>query len=233
MAITFAFDVYGTLIDPQAIAQKLEGHLGPGFGEGAAVPFARLWRAKQLEYSFRRSLMGAYRDFAHCTRQALDYTCAAEGAELSEEAREELMAQYRRLPAFPEVPGALEDLKERGARLFAFSNGLPADLAALLDHAKLADYFEGVVSVHPVRCFKPHPAVYAHFQAVAGVSAADTWLVSGNPFDVLGARASGWQAAWLQRDPAVPFDPWELKPSRVIDSLAKLGDLVLTGDPID
>ncbi len=62
MAITFAFDVYGTLVDPQAIARQLEAHLGAGFGEGAAGPFARLWRAKQLEYSLRRSLMGAYRD---------------------------------------------------------------------------------------------------------------------------------------------------------------------------
>ena len=107
---------------------------------------------------------------------------------------------------------------------------MPADLAALLDHAGLAGYFDGVVSVHAVRSFKPNPGVYAHFLAAAGVTAADTWLVSGNPFDVIGARAAGWQAAWLRRDPAVPFDPWELTPTRVIETLAELGDLVLTGD---
>jgi len=217
MPSTLAFDVYGTLVDTTGVAVQLTRHLG----DRTAV-FVALWRDKQLEYSFRRGLMRNYCSFAVCTRQALDYCCDALGHTLSESDKQALMAAYARLPAFPEVREALERFVGSGHRLFAFSNGAEADVRLVLEAAGIADRFEGVVSVDPIRSFKPDPAVYAHFLRAAAAPAAETWLISGNPFDVIGARSAGLRAAWIKRRPDAVFDPWELTPTLEAPDLAAL-----------
>ena len=217
MSVTLAFDVYGTLIDPLGISKDLEASVGP-----AATRFAVAWREKQLEYLFRRGLGRDYRPFSVCTTQALDYTCKYLEIDLSIEARDALMERYRNLPAYPGTSQALETLSESGCRCFAFSNGEPADLAVLLERAKLAGHLEGIISVHAVESFKPDPDVYTHFLDSTGSRADDTWLVSGNPFDVIGAGTRGWNTAWLRRGPKAIFDPWEVEPTVVIESLQEL-----------
>ncbi len=215
MSHTLAFDVYGTLIDTTGVVTALSVHLGE-----RAAGFARLWRDKQLEYSFRRALMRRYADgFAQCTREALDYACAAHHLELGGDARAALLDGYRHLPPFPEVSVALAGLRDAGHRLYAFSNGHPDDLEVLLDQAGLGPLFVDVVSVHAVQSFKPDPAVYAHFLARSHASAADTWLVSGNPFDVLGAAAAGWRTIWVRRSAEQPFDPWGVTPTSTVAGL--------------
>ena len=221
MSVTFAFDVYGTLIDPHGITELIGKHAG-----GEAAAFSRTWREKQLEYSFRRGLMGIYRDFSVATAQALDHTATLLGVSLSDAARSELLAAYRALPAFADTAPALKSLHAQGARMYAFSNGLPDDLAALLDHARIGALLAGVVSVHEVESFKPDPKVYHHFNDRTGSEPDKTWLVSSNPFDVIGARAVGWNAAWVRRTPAAVFDPWEYQPSVTVPTLAALVDLV-------
>lgn len=217
MAVTLAFDVYGTLIDPYGIRSDLSRLVG-----GDADRFASVWRDKQIEYLFRRGLMGEYLDFAECTRHALDYTCEFLDAPLAGEDRQALMARYRELPAYTDAPDALKQLQEAGHRSFAFSNGRPDDLEALLANAGLIGFFEGIVSVHDVQSFKPDPAVYAHFLATAGCPAGDAWLISGNPFDVIGAIACGWNSAWVRRDPAAVFDPWGAEPGVTVTGLGEL-----------
>ncbi len=221
MADTFAFDVYGTLIDPHAIGTALKEHMGE-----AAPRFSQTWRDKQLEYSFRKGLMGAYEDFSVVTRQALDYSCQVLDQPLSEEAKAALMAKYRALSAFPDTRPALEALRQAGCRMFAFSNGKPDDLEALMEHAQVRAALDGIVSVHDVRSFKPDPKVYEHFCASARSRPADTWLVSSNPFDVIGANAMGWKTAWVQRTTASIFDPWGVTPTTVVASLHDLLALV-------
>ena len=218
MSMVLAFDVYGTLVDTAGVAAQLARHLGE-----QAPAVAELWRGKQLEYSFRRGLMRNYRSFATCTRQALDYCCEALQLPLQENDKQALMEAYARLPAFAEVPQALVRLRESEHRLYAFSNGTETAVRKLLQAAGIADHFEAVVSVDPVRSFKPDPAVYAHFLRCADARASDTWLVSGNPFDILGARSAGLQAAWIKRRQQ-PFDPWELSPSLEVPDLAALAD---------
>ena len=181
-----------------------------------------MWRDKQIEYLFRRGLMGEYRRFSVCTRQALDYTCAVLEVELPDDAKDALMARYRRLPAYPDATAGLEALHDAGCRNFAFSNGQPDDLEELLAHAGLDRFLDGIVSVHEVRSFKPDPEVYAHFLRSAGSAPGDTWLVSGNPFDVIGAHACGWQTAWVRRDPAAVFDPWNMDPRLTVGDLEEL-----------
>ena len=204
-APTLAFDVYGTLIDTAGTTAALARHLG----NDAAPAFAEEWRRKQLEYTFRRAAMRDYRDFRACTRQALDYCCEFLRADLPAAAREELMAQYLHLPAFADAAAGLEKLSRAQMRMFAFSNGHPDDLKPLLKNAGIHDYFAGIVSVHAAASFKPDPAVYQHFLKCADAPAENCWLISGNPFDICGARAAGMHAAWLRRNPRVAFDPWE------------------------
>ncbi len=221
MPATLAFDVYGTLIDPIGITAKLREVLG-----NDAPRFAQIWRDKQVEYLFRRALMRKYRDFPACTRAALDYTDSVLQTGLSAEACNELMASYRRLPAYADVLSAVQALRSHAYPMFAFSNGHPDDLVDLLRHAGLYDLLDGIVSVHAVRSFKPDPAVYAHFLEKTGADAATTWLVSGNPFDVIGAAACGWQSAWIRRDPAAIFDPWGIEPTVTVPDLGGLLDAI-------
>jgi 2-haloacid dehalogenase len=217
MITTLAFDVYGTLIDPLGISISLRNLVGE-----RAPAFAQAWRDKQLEYSFRRGLMHAYRDFPTCTREALEFTDLRLRTGLTAEARDALMAKYLELPAYPDARPALARLRAAGRRVYAFSNGRPDDLATLLANAGLDELLDGVVSVHEVASFKPDPAVYRHFIDSTGSSPASTWLVSGNPFDVLGAQGAGWKAAWVKRDPAAVFDPWGTEPTRTITDLREL-----------
>lgn len=221
MDTTLAFDIYGTLINPYAIATALEKHVGD-----KAPLFAQIWRDKQLEYTFRRGLMRRYKDFSICTRQALDYTCDRLDTVIAEQSKQELMSQYRVLPAFPDVQMGLEKLQAAGCQMYAFSNGLPEDLQSLLEHAGIIGYLNGIVSVHDIQSFKPDPAVYTHFLQQANTRAADTWLVSNNSFDIIGARSVGWNAAWVQRDKKTVFDPWEFEPTAVVQVLSDLPSVV-------
>ena len=221
MAITLAFDIYGTLIDTHGLVPMLHRHMGSD-----AESFSRLWRDKQLEYAFRRGLMGRYRDFGVCTRQALAYTCASFGVSLSESQTDELLAGYRTLPAFTDVTAGLEGAQQAGFRLYAFSNGTREAVAELLASAGVIGYFTGIVSVDAVRSFKPDPAVYGYFLEQAGVSGNDAWLISSNPFDVTGAVSAGMRSAWVQRSPDAVFDPWELRPDITVNRLTELAERV-------
>lgn len=217
MRPTLALDIYGTLIDPLAVKTALVAHIGNDAGA-----FAETWRAKQLEYSFRRGLMGVYRDFSHVTRAALDFACETYGAELPGHERNALMTHYRALDAFPDVAPALALLQQEGAALHAFSNGVADDIVALLDHAGLDDRISSIVSADEVQTFKPDPRFYAHFLERTGATAATTWLVSSNPFDVIGAAACGWRTVWVKRDPKAVFDPWDHVPTAIVSDLTEL-----------
>lgn len=214
---TLALDIYGTLINPHAIATRLREFLND-----RAEPFSQLWRTKQLEFSFRRGLMGDYEDFSVVTRDALEYTNAVLDARLSASAKEQLLSDYARLDAYEDVRGVLAALRAEGRRLYAFSNGHPRDLESLLDHAEVADLLDGIVSVHDVRSFKPDPKVYAHFCRSANTAPARTCLVSSNAFDIAGAQACDWQTAWVKRDASAIFDGWGPGPGTTVSSLEDL-----------
>jgi 2-haloacid dehalogenase len=212
-----AFDVYGTLIDPF----HMEEHLRAAFGE-KAKDASELWRSKQIEYSFRRALMKKYRNFDACTAQALRFVCAHFGISLSEEAREQLMGKYQQLPAYPDVAAALDELAARGFTIVACSNGTEGAVRGLLDRAGVLPRFSKIVSVDPIRTFKPDPAVYERLITEVRAKKENVWLISSNPFDVIGAKACGLRAAWVQRDPKRVFDPWEFDPDLIVHDLGEL-----------
>ena len=219
-----AFDVYGTLIDPF----QMEQHLRAAFGD-KAKDASELWRAKQLEYSFRRALMKKYSPFGVCTEQALRFVAAQLGVNLSEEAHARLMANYLELPAYPEVTAALDELAARGFAIAACSNGTESAVRGALRHAGVLARFSKIVSVDPIRTFKPDPAVYEHLVGELRARRDMVWLISSNPFDVIGARACGLRTAWVQRDAKRVFDPWEYEPDVVVHSLTELKDVVAAG----
>ncbi len=221
MKITLAFDIYGTLIDTHGVKTALQSMIGD-----AAGTFSHLWREKQLEYSFRRGLMQNYQDFSICTRDALEYCCLQLGEDLSSEQKQILLDEYRRLPAFPDVAPCLESLNKLDCRIFAFSNGSAEAVTGLLRHAEVYGYFDGVVSVDDLRSFKPNPAVYAHFLRSSGAAGSESWLISSNPFDVIGAISAGMSSAWVKRSPDAVFDPWGIEPSITITSLTELADRI-------
>lgn len=217
MPVTLAFDVYGTLIDTHGVVARLQETLGD-----EARRFSQTWRDKQLEYSFRRGLMQNYENFAVCTRHALEYTCMAYDVSLTEEQKQGLLDSYRTLPAFADVKAGLTQLKAAGFRLFAFSNGHAEAVEGLLEAAGIRGLFLGVVSVDDLRSFKPSPAVYSHFLRKSGATGGDAWLISSNPFDVIGAISAGMHAAWVRRSEDQLFDPWGMDPTITVTSLAEL-----------
>ncbi len=217
MRTTIAFDVYGTLVNPLAIAEQLKSLVGK-----VAEPFAELWRTKQLEYSFRRGLMRAYQPFSICTEQALLYAEKVKGVVLSGESRIHLMQQYKQLPPFPDVAPGLTSLKRDGYRLAAFSNGEADVVRAVLDHANLLPLFDDIVSADEIKTFKPDPAIYTHAARRFGQSVNNLWLVSSNPFDIIGAKIAGLRTAWIRRDPRTVFDPWGIEPDLLLSGLDQL-----------
>jgi len=217
MPVTIAFDVYGTLIDTHGVVAKLHETVG-----NKAKDFSRTWREKQLEYSFRRGLMQNYVNFAVCTSHALDYTCIFHKISLTREQKQELLDFYRTLPAFEDVKDGLARLQAADFRLYAFSNGRADAVEALLSAAGIRDFFLGVVSVDDLKSFKPNPAVYSHFLRKSGASGDSAWLISGNPFDVIGAVSAGMRAAWVRRSQEAIFDPWEIAPTITVENLDEL-----------
>ena len=217
MPIVLGFDVYGTLVDPFGMELQLEALFG---NRGSAM--CALWRQKQLEYSFRRGLMRCYDDFDVCTQQALLFATKTFKVELSDAAQRQLLTGYLNLPVFPDVARALETLKASGCTLLAFSNGVESSLRTLLGKAGVLSHFEAVVSVDDLKTFKPNPDVYAYLVSRGGRPCEDTWLVSANPFDVIGAKSAHLKGAWVRRSPEAVFDPWEFEPDIVVGDLMGL-----------
>lgn len=221
MQPTLAYDVYGTLIDTHGLVVTLHQMVGE-----QAMAFSQLWREKQLEYSFRRGLMQHYATFAVCTADALDYTCLRFKVVLTDTQKEQLLRGYRSLPAFDDVKDGLLRAKELGFRLFAFSNGSSDALEALLGSAGIRDMFLDLVSVDEVKSFKPNPGVYCHFLRRAGACGSAAWLISCNPFDVIGAISAGMKAAWVKRAEDAVFDPWGVEPTLTVRSLSGLAEAI-------
>ena len=217
MKITLAFDVYGTLMNTHGVVSLLEGFIG-----SKAKIFSQTWRDKQLEYSFRKALMNQYEDFSICTKQALDFTCLFYEIELTEDQKTKLLNFYKSLPLFEDVKEGLDKLTDSNVDLYAFSNGKRESIEALLSAAGISEYFKGIVSADTIKSFKPKPGVYEHFISQSQADLKSTWLISSNPFDILGAHAYGFKTAWIQRNDHTPFDPWGISPSITLSSLSTL-----------
>ena len=209
------FDAYGTLFDVAAVRQACAGVM--------AQPdaFVALWRAKQLEYAFLRSLMGRYANFDQVTYDALHYASAATNTTLSSEQRTALLAAWYTVAPFPDTVPALQALKARGITLAILSNGTPAMLERLVQATSMDGMFDFLLSVDSVRRYKPDPAVYALIEPALGLGRTQVLFVSSNGWDAAGARAFGLPVCWVNRA-ATPTDQLDQPPTYSISSLAEL-----------
>ncbi|HEX9182678.1 MAG TPA: haloacid dehalogenase type II [Burkholderiales bacterium] len=199
------FDAYGTLFDVHSVVRRSEA-----FWPGKGAALSQLWRAKQLEYTWQRSLMRSYVPFSQVTREALEYACAALGLALDAGRTDALMQEYLRLATYPEVPAALAAMKARKAIL---SNGSPDMLTPLVAQSGLA--LDAVLSVDEVKIFKPAPEVYQLAVDRLGVAKEDIGFVSSNCWDALGAKSFGFRVFWINRQQA-PVDALGVKPDRIV-----------------
>lgn len=222
MSITLAFDIYGTLLDTQGVVNKLETMVG-----NEAAQFSQTWRNKQLEYTFRRGLMKKYQQFSVCIHEALEYTCVYYKTTLSTEQKKALLNAYLELPPFNDVKECLKSLDSSGFKLYAFSNGSKDAIENLLDAADIKDFFIDIISVDDVKSFKPDPAVYQHFMKKSDSHGDNTWLISSNPFDVIGAISAGMHSAWIQRTKEAVYDPWGIEPTITLSTLLNLKESIL------
>ena len=187
------FDAYGTLFDVSAAARSLESEL-----DGKSTQLAELWRRKQLEYSWQRSLMGCFLDFQQITADGLDYALATLGIS-DDTLRQRLLALYDRLEAYQEVAEVLGTLQQSGYPLAILSNGSAGMLASAVSNAKISQFLDHVLSVDRLRINKPHPDVYKLATDALSVPADQTMFLSSNCWDVHGASYFGLQTVWVNR----------------------------------
>ena len=214
------FDAYGTLFDVHSPMRKLAAEIGP-----EADNISKLWRQKQLEYTWLRSLMGVHVDFWHVTGDALDY--ALEHYNVSEPGlKDEIMALYLNLEAYPEVAEALEAVRGRSKRTAILSNGSPSMLDAAVRHAGLERLFDFVLSVEDVGIYKPSRRVYRlAMQKLQLHDAPAICFVSANTWDAQAAAQFGFQVVRVDRfslkDDRIPGTP-----AALIKDLSELAGMV-------
>lgn len=212
---TLIFDAYGTLFDVAGAARAAAADT-PALA-GIWPRLAADWRAKQLEYTWLRAVMGDHRDFAGVTADALEWAMAAQGVDAGLRAR--LLALYDDLPAYPEVPAMLAAMP--AARKAILSNGTPAMLARACGSAGIADAFAALISVEDVGVYKPATAVYDLVEARLGVTRDRVMFISSNGWDVAGAARYGFRTVWVNRIGA-PVDRLSHQPAHVLTDLSEL-----------
>ena len=211
MLHAYVFDAYGTLFDVHSVQARCEA-----FWPGHGMRLSQLWRSKQLEYTWLRSLMGRYAPFSQVTKEALELSCAALSLPLDGERLGILLAEYRRLSLFPEVKHALGKLKAKRAIL---SNGSPDMLDPLVAQSGLA--FDAVLSVDALRIFKPAPQVYQLAVDRLATPREEIGFVSSNGWDAAGAKSFGFRVYWINRADA-PVERLGFQPDRVVKSLDEI-----------
>ncbi len=211
----YVFDAYGTLFDVHAAVRKHAGEMAP---DGQA--FSDLWRAKQLEYSWIRTLMGAHADFWTLTEQALDHAFARFPS-ADPKLKASLLDAYWHLDCYPEVPSVLKSLKSRGARIAILSNGTPQMLQSAVKKAGLDLIIDDIFSVETVRAFKTAPAVYDMVTTTYRLYPNAVSFQSSNRWDVAGATKFGFRTVWINRGD-MPDEYADFGPSLILPSLESL-----------
>jgi 2-haloacid dehalogenase len=189
----FAFDAYGTLFDVHSAAARHQDAIGPGWDR-----LSQLWRIKHLEYTWIHALTGRHTTFWQLAERSLDYAIAAVGG-IPTGFKEKLLAAYRRLPAYPEVPEVLAALKQKGAKLAILTNGDPDMIDDAVASAGLTGLFDALITVHEAGIFKPDRRVYALASKRFGVQPGQISFQSSNRWDVAGSKAFGFYSVWINR----------------------------------
>jgi 2-haloacid dehalogenase len=216
-----AFDAYGTLFDVFSVTALCE-QLYPGKGN----QLAQIWRAKQLQYSLMRSLMGRHRDFWGLTEDGLVWATKNLQLDLTAEKKRQLMEAYLSLAAFPDVKPGLEALKKQGIKLAILSNGEPKMLEAAAKSAGIRDALDDIISVEEVKIFKVSPRVYNLAPERMTVTNPELGFISANSWDINGAASAGLNTFWIQRSAAEVPEELGFQASAVVKAITDLAPLL-------
>ena len=220
------FDAYGTLFDVYSVGLLAE-QLFPGFGERLGL----LWRDKQIDYTRLTSMSGPngehYKPFWDLTRAGLRFAALRLGLNLTPQAEEQLMNQYRHLSAFPENREVLGELKARNIPAGILSNGDPEMLGVAVKSAGFSGLLAHVISVHPIKKYKTDPAAYALGTQAFNLAAKNILFVSSNGWDAIGATWFGYTTLWVNRA-GLPLEQLDTAPTRIGSSLRDVLDFFPT-----
>lgn len=210
------FDLYGTLYDVHSVAEQCEA-LVPGRG----AEISALWRQKQLEYTWLRSLMNRYRPFEAITEDALLHVCKRLSLPLVDSQRAELCDAYLQLKPFSETAPTLLQLNALGLPIAILSNGSVHSISEVVQHSGLEAHFTHLISVERVQVFKPHGSAYELGVDVLGARREELLFVSSNAWDASGAKDFGYNVAWVNRG-GTAFDELGVRPDFEISSLIEV-----------
>lgn len=216
----FVFDAYGTLLDVDAAAREAAAEPGMEALKENWLPIAKGWRERQLRYSWLCSMMGKYDDFWELTIRALDTTLEEHALASNDKVRARLLSLYSELLAYQEVPEVLANLKAAGHRLAVLSNASPSMLVKALDAAGISEWFDELLSVDVLKCYKPTPAVYQLIPDRFDCKPSDVTFFSSNNWDVSGAGAFGFKTIWVNRT-GVAWDNLPGKPDIIVNSISE------------
>lgn len=212
------FDLYGTVVDVGAVAKACKD-VAPD-----PIAFNNQWRAKQLEYTFLRTLMEQYRDFWQVTGEALEFAVERFGLQMTTGQRQRLMEAWLLPSPYPDVAAALPRLKEKYS-LAVLSNGTPEMLGSGLERTGLRPHFQWVLSADAVKLYKPSPKVYQLALQQTGLPKEEILFVSSNSWDALGAKSFGFKVCWINRTGA-PFDASGPRPDLIVKNFDELTDVL-------
>ncbi|WP_226039994.1 haloacid dehalogenase type II [Natrinema sp. DC36] len=216
---TVTFDSYSTLVDVDATAAALAEHAEID----DPTPISQTWRERSMQYTLVATHLEAYETFYEINRDALAYALAAHGIDHSADEREEILEVYHELEVFEDVRESVERLHESGYDTYVLSNGDPAMLESMVDHAGIDDLLVDTISADELETFKPDPDLYRHAAGRTGTPIDELVHVSALWFDVQGAIHAGMQGAWLDRK-GTPWEPFGAEPDLITEGLGELAD---------
>ena len=216
----FVFDAYGTLLDVDAAAREAAAEPGMEALKENWLSIAKGWRERQLRYSWLCSMMGKYDDFWELTTRALDSTLEEHALSSDEKIRKRLLSLYRELSAYGEVPKVLANLKAAGHKLAVLSNASPHMLTTAIEAAGISEWFDELLSVDVLKCYKPTPTIYQLVTERFNCKPSDVTFFSSNNWDVSGAGAFGFKTIWVNRA-GVAWDNLPGKPDLIVKSISE------------
>ena len=216
----FVFDAYGTLLDVDAAAREAASEPGMEALKENWLPIAKGWRERQLRYSWLCSMMGQYDDFWELTTRALDATLKEYALASDDKVRARLLSLYSELSAYEEVPEVLANLKAAGHKLAVLSNASPSMLVKAVEAAGISQWFDELLSVDVLKCYKPTPAVYQLVTERFKCKPGEVTFFSSNNWDVSGAGSFGFRTIWVNRTGAA-WDKLPGKPDRIVKSISE------------
>ena len=213
------FDAYGTLFDVNAACRELSNEVGHNWES-----LASLWRLRQVEYTWLRNSMDEYIDFWQITSHALDY--AMETLEIDNiKLKQELLALYLKLEAYPEVKDLLTKLKQKGFKTGILSNGSMKMLNSAVDNANIGELLDQILSVDECKTYKPSKKVYDLVEKIMKVKKENVMFFSSNAWDMHAASNYGFNTIWVNRFNA-KLEKLPGKPINIVNSLEKIDEII-------